>query len=177
MNKTMLAMALAVVAGATSLHAAAFDGRINFEGEIVSNTCHVTTGTANQTIQLPKINPGMLTADQATASRSRFVIRVETCPVASARAYFEADAQAIDYVSNSLRNVGGTATNVGFALFEETNDARIVLGAPAGTQNTAWRPITADTVDLGYEAAYVRVGGPVTAGTVRGSVTYSVEYP
>jgi major type 1 subunit fimbrin (pilin) len=180
MNKSLFAVAVAAVA-ATSLPVAARDGTINFTGEVIANTCVVVGGPgATSTVALPTINPLSLPADAATTARTRFTISVTDCDATSARAFFEADADSVDYLANALKNIHGAggATNVGFALFDEVTNARVAIGQT--TQGTEWQDLPTGAgphdIDLGYEVAYVRIGGAVTAGPVKGTVNYTVEY-
>jgi type 1 fimbria pilin len=134
------------------------------------------------TVTLPRINASQLTGHGATTAHTRFVIRVSGCgtgTTTNARAYFEANGTTVDYVNNALKNLETAtdrATGVGFALWNESDRARIQIGQHLN-HGTSWIQMTSGGVDLGYEASYIQTTAtPVVAGKVRGQVQYSIEY-
>lgn len=180
MHKLSLLAAATLVAASASMPAAAYDGTIDFIGEVTSNTCVINGGaTGPMTVTLPRIQASQLSgAVQSTAAHTRFTIALTGCTgTGVARAFFEANGLNIDYPLNALKNQITTpdkATGVGFALFDE-NRARITLGLQGG-QGSMTFPITAGAATLGYEAAYVKLAPTVTAGKVKGTVEYSIKY-
>lgn len=169
---------LAATLVASSAAASAADGTINFEGEVTTNTCIVTPNLDGATIKLASVNEAAFSAVGATTARTKFDIRVTSCGtgVNTARAFFEANSDLVDYTTNSLKNRDTStdkASGVGFALFE--GDQRIVIGQFEGHGTTS-RDIVAGGVVLPYEVAYVQTAEDVAAGKVNGQVQFSVHY-
>jgi major type 1 subunit fimbrin (pilin) len=169
------------VAATLALPASAFDGKIDFEGEVSSNTCVINGGsTAPLKVILPKVQVSQLStaALQATAAHTRFTIGLTGCTgTGNARVFFEANGTNIDYTANALKNKDVSAqkaTGIGFAIFDEDR-TRIQLGLQ-GTQGSKTFPITTGAATLGYEVAYVKIASTVTAGKVLGTVEYSIKY-
>lgn len=179
-EKLLLLVIGSAIVGLSTAPAHASNGTLTFEGEIVSNTCHVVAGTENQTIRLPSVNATHFTGLGSTAARTRFTVTITGCTVATtARVFYEASANNIDYTQNALRNLDttlpGGARGIGFALWDETNGNRISLGMAA--QGTAFRAAPAGAAtQLGYEVAYVQYEPTMTPGVVRGQVEYSIQY-
>ena len=174
---TLLGLALA---STLALPASAYDGTIDFEGEVSSNTCVINGGaTAPLKVVLPKVQVSQLAgAQQSTAAHTRFTIGLTGCTgTGNARVFFEANGNNIDYTANALKNKDVSAqkaTGIGFAIFDEDR-TRIQLGLQ-GTQGSKAFPITSGASTLGYEVAYVKVAPTVTAGKVLGTVEYSIKY-
>jgi len=168
------------VAATLALPASAYDGTIDFEGEVSSNTCVINGGSsAPLKVILPKVQVSQLAGAQgATAAHTRFTIALTACTgTGNARVFFEANGNNIDYTANALKNKDVSAqkaTGIGFAIFDEDR-TRIQLGLQ-GTQGSKAFPITSNAAQLGYEVAYVKIAPTVTAGKVLGTVEYSIKY-
>ncbi|PKH20864.1 F17 fimbrial protein [Enterobacterales bacterium CwR94] len=172
---TLCALALAVSAGAN-----AFDGTVNFDGELVTNTCKIQAGDENIDVTLPKINISALDAADKVAGTTPFSIHVEDCPagVTQVGAHFEANGSTgWDPTTGNLTNAAtGTptpATNVQVRLFNQANNTQI----PIGTAGTRF-PVDATTkkATLTYVGGYYSTAA-TTAGPVKASVNYTLEYP
>jgi major type 1 subunit fimbrin (pilin) len=180
--KMQYRLALVATLAALSATASAADGEINFIGAVTANTCTVTPGIggAAATVNLPRVNNTAFTGAGSITGRTLFNINVSNCPggVTNARAFFEANGENVDYATNSLKNKSGTASNVGFALFDGAQGARINIGQSTATQGTTPVALTAGAATLRYEVAYIQpTAAAVTAGTAVGQVQFSVDYP
>lgn len=176
MNRTLFAFA-ALTSLFTMSAANAFDGTINFNGELTAQTCTTkVNGISNTaTVTLPKLSTSVLAIPGAFAGATNFTIELSACTatVATAAAFFEAGA-GVDPVTKNIRNVSGTATNVQFQLLD-SKGVVIKAGDTSQVANTARTSVATGTAVLPYAVQYI-ASGATTAGTVIGSVTYSINY-
>lgn len=166
--------------GAVSLANAA-DGTINFNGELVAQTCTIAvngvTTPAIATVTLPTVSTGLLDSAAKSTGRTGFNIQLSACTgtATTAAAFFEAGA-SVDPVSGYLRNTGGTATLVNLRLIDQANGSVIQAGNSNQLAATTRNTIDASgAANLPYAVEYVSLG-LATAGTVTSSVTYSIDY-
>lgn len=169
-----------IAATAAAQQATASDGTINFNGELVSQTCTInvngTPTPAAATVTLPTISSSLLSAAGQTAGQTSFNIQLSNCTGAAstAAAFFEAGA-TVDPTSGLLKN-SGTATNVALELVDSVSNAAIVAGDSAQTVSTSRIDIDpAGNTNMPYAVRY-KAQGAATAGTVVSSVTYSIDY-
>ena len=169
-----------LVAAAATSSAFASDGTINFRGELVDSTCTVTVNgqvaPAAATVTLPTLSTKMLKAATNVAGQTGFNIELSNCtgPSTTGAAFFESGA-GVDPLTNNLKNTG-TATNVQLQLVDATNGRVIRTGNFEQVANTSriLKVATGSTI-LPYAVQYVATGVAV-AGTVLGTVTYSINY-
>ncbi len=161
--------------------ASAADGTINFNGELVDQTCTVdvdgvVSPTAG-TVTLPTISAGLLPAAGMTEGRTSFKIGLSNCVGAAtnAAAFFDSGA-SVDPISGNLNNVGGTASNVQLQLFDIGNDTPIQAGFTNQLTSNSQYTIdgTGNTV-MPYAVQYYATGA-ATPGTVVSSVTFNIDY-
>lgn len=174
------ARALAVLVAATATSAAlASDGTINFNGELVSETCKISvngTGASGTVVTLPTLSTSVLAATGQTAGQTRFNIQLSECSAAlkTAAAYFESGVTV--ETNGNLRN-SGDATKVQLQLVDANNGRVIKAGDTAQVTSTSRIDIdpASFTAELPYAVQYFAEAA-TTPGTVVGSVTYSINY-
>lgn len=178
-NVFIAAISLASVAAVSAVNAA--DGIINFEGELVAQTCTVAVDgvvtPAAATVTLPTVSAGLLDAAAKSAGATNFNIQLSNCTgtATTAAAFFEAGA-SVDPVSGYLKNTSGTATNVALRLLDSANGNVIQAGNINQVAATTRNAIDASgNANLPYAVEYVALDA-ATAGTVTSSVTYSIDY-
>src|SRR5215475_2130766 len=172
--KRILFPVLAAGASLLAISAHASDGQINFEGELTAQTCQVDVdgdSTNPATVKLSKVSTAGLQTAGLTAAQQSFNMNLKNCAeqAGTARAFFEYDANFVDFNDGTLKNLatGATAaTLVGLQLVDGISGAAIVAGSGSqlgatGT-NTA-RPIAAGVATLPYAVQYISQG-PATAG-------------
>ena len=173
---------LAVLLSAVVAQSAfASDGTINFTGELVDSTCSVnvngTAGPAAATVTLPKVSAAQLKTTGNTAGQTGFNIALSACTGATttAAAFFESGA-GVDATTGNLKNTG-SAKAVQLQLLDSTNGAVIKAGDFTQVANTSKikKDLAAGSAVLPYAVQYVSTGAAV-AGTVLGTVTYSITY-
>lgn len=176
MNRSLLAFAALTSIFVVSAARAA-DGTINFTGELTAQTCTSTVNgtTSAPTVTLPKLSTASLATAGATAGSTNFTIELSKCtnPIATAAAIFEAGA-GVDPVTKNLLNTG-TAKNVQFQLLDSAG--KVIRAGDTASQvaNATRTAVSNGNAVLPYAVQYV-ASGPSTAGTVVGSVTYSINY-
>lgn len=169
-----------LLAAAATQSAFASDGTINFAGELVDSTCVVTVNgqvsPAPAVVTLPTLSVTGLSAARNVAGQTGFNIQLSACTgtTTTASAFFEAGA-GVDPLTSNLRNTG-TATLVQLQLIDATNGTPILAGNFNQVANTSRvaKAATGNTI-LPYAVQYIATGR-ATAGTVVGTVTYSINY-
>ncbi|ARP80174.1 hypothetical protein CAL12_04570 [Bordetella genomosp. 8] len=173
---SVLAMSCGVALVMTAGSAHAYDGTINFSGQIVSQTCTVVLpGGSAIDVTLPSVSEQSLAESGKTAGAHAFQISLTECEAGQkVRAYFEM-GPSVDPETMMLKNTapaGSAAKNVEVAL-TDVNGNLIPVGF---TQTQA--PVTVDTsgnATLTYVAEYYAVDA-AAAGGVTSTVNFTIEY-
>ncbi|MGE8175779.1 fimbrial protein [Pseudomonas fluorescens] len=180
MNRKALALAVLVAATGTQFANAA-DGTINFNGELVNQTCTIAVDgvvtPAVATVTLPTISTGLLNAAGQADGRTNFNIQLTNCVgAATTAAAFFNSGSTVDPVSGNLNNMTGTATNVQLQLVDTQGGAIIQAGNTNQKTQTTRNTIDATgAANMPYAVQYFATG-TTTPGTVVSSVTYNVDY-
>lgn len=181
MKKLVLAASLVAVFGMTGMAQAASTGTISFEGELTATSCDVNVdgqGT-DATIKLPTAGINQLTTAGQTAHRTGFNMALTNCAgtLKTVSAFFEA-GPTVDLVSGLLKNSSGTATNVSLQLLDASSPTYAAIKAGSGNQASDTTYVAYDAsgnANLPYAVQYYAEGA-TTAGTVKSSVVYSLQY-
>lgn len=180
MNRKALALAVLVAATGTQFANAA-DGTINFNGELVNQTCTIAVDgvvtPAVATVTLPTISTSLLNAAGQAEGRTGFNIQLTNCVgAATTAAAFFNSGSTVDPVSGNLNNMTGTATNVQLQLVDAQGGAIIQAGNTNQKTQTTRNTIDATgAATMPYAVQYFATG-TTTPGTVVSSVTYNVDY-
>jgi major type 1 subunit fimbrin (pilin) len=174
MNKTIrISAKLAAIATlCVSGYASAYDGAVNFTGEIISSSCAVDAASANQTVQLGKISKTSFTGAGTTSSTKTFSIQLNGCDITT---YKKADVR-FDGVGDANNNnvlklaTGSIATGVGIQLLNSDQTPLAV-----GSESTL-TTLATGTNQLNFGARYIQTGATVGAGTANGQAQFSVIY-
>ncbi|WP_249226345.1 fimbrial protein [Entomohabitans teleogrylli] len=177
MNRTSL-LAMVIGAGFT-VPVLAYDGMIQFNGNITDNTCEISIngGGSTETVNLPRIPASALNSAGVTDGETPFTIALNNCSgstLVSAYTYFEGGTY-VDLATGRLNtaSVGGAAENVQIELLDNTSQA-IVVG-DQNSQSSRLIDISSGSGSMDYIARYY-ASDAVTAGTVYTSVNYSIIY-
>jgi major type 1 subunit fimbrin (pilin) len=178
MKKQLLALSLAV---APLFAFAAGPNTINFQGEVSDQTCQVAVNgnPANPTVLLPTVPATSLAGAGNTAGQTTFTVAVSDCmaPVST--------TQAINtvFVGNQVTAAGnlgntGTATNVALQLLDPAAPSTpFDLSAAGGVAAPGLTLADGETsASHDFAVQYISEEGGATAGSVLGSVQYSVSY-
>ena len=177
--KALSLAALVCATGAQFANAA--DGTINFNGELVNQTCTIAVdgvvSPAVASVTLPTISTSLLTAAGQAEGRTGFNIQLSNCvgTAATAAAFFNSGA-TVDPITGNLNNMTGTATNVQLQLVDAQGGAVIQAGNTNQRTQTTRNTIDASgAANMPYAVQYFATG-TTTAGTVVSSITYNVDY-
>ncbi|MCK9109357.1 type 1 fimbrial protein [Haemophilus influenzae] len=161
----------------------AYDGRVTFEGEILSDgTCKIETDSKNRTVTLPTVGKANLRIAGQTAAPVPFSITLKECKIADAEKanlLFSGAATGQIYLSNATGN--GKANNVGIQIVKADG-----TGTPInvdGSQANSEKALDTGKEQNGtviqprfdYFAHYYATGA-ATAGDVEATATFQVQY-
>lgn len=203
MKKQLLSAALvAAFSSALAINANAADvtkGTINFEGQIVEQTCTIADNNSNQTISLGKAPRNAFTGKKSTANPTRFFIHLQNCTLAGAAG--QNTATKVKAGFSSVENVDPTneytlknkatsniANGVHIQLFNENGTKAISPMKYSTKVETAtvkhsleddadFKEIAQNaTPDLIYIAKFYATSDNVGSGDVRSSVDFELVY-
>ncbi|WP_258173822.1 fimbrial protein [Haemophilus influenzae] len=203
MKKQLLSAALvAAFSSALAINANAADvtkGTINFEGQIVEQTCTVADNNSNQTISLGKAPRNAFTGKKSTANPTRFFIHLQNCTLAGAAG--QNTATKVKAGFSSVENVDPTneytlknkatsniANGVHIQLFNENGTKAISPMKYSTKVETAtvkhsleddadFKEIAQNaTPDLIYIAKFYATSDNVGSGDVKSSVDFELVY-
>ncbi|WP_157971339.1 fimbrial protein [Dyella sp. C9] len=133
--------------------------------EFVEPACSITTGTANQTVNLPKASVADFAATGTTAKPTNFTISLENC-VTQTAVSMQLDGST---VAPTVLSSSGSAQGVGIQLV--WNGAPVTLGQGLDIGNVG----SNTTMDIPMTAQYYRTGA-MTGGTVVSTATITMSY-
>ncbi|MTH46698.1 fimbrial protein [Intestinirhabdus alba] len=178
-NMTLCAMALAAV---STTGFAASKGEVRFTGELIAETCTITTGYETQTVPLPKVSVQTLNAANIEAGSKGFDLKVENCPSAITKvgAHFEAvGSTGVNSVTNNLTNnytpSGANdkkANNVEIRLYNADAATQLKLGDTGAMFDVS----STGTATMRYYGGYYSTG-VTTLGKVAATAKYTLAYP
>ncbi|BDU14962.1 fimbrial protein [Lysobacter auxotrophicus] len=144
---------------------------LNGGATVAVTGCKVNTDSQNMTVTLPRIGTAALPAVNSTAGRTRFNINLNCQAGTTARITF-ATTSAYSSANGVINPTTGTgmASNVGIQLLNAAASAPVpfnVAQSMGATPNGAWT--------LPFHVQYYRTGA-ITAGNVRGTLTFTMTY-
>lgn len=162
----------------------AYDGRVTFEGEILSDgTCKIETDSQNRTVTLPTVGKANLSLAGQTAAPVPFSITLKECNAVDAEKsalLFSGATAGQSYLPNATGS--GKATNVGIQIVKAdgTGTPIIVDGSQANSEKApdtgkAQNGTTVIQPRFDYFARYYAKGA-ATAGDVEATATFQVQY-
>ncbi|WP_221059209.1 fimbrial protein [Shewanella algae] len=183
--KKVIVLAVSL-AGYASLGAAnaASTGTIQFVGEITGATCNATVnGTSNATVTLPTVSNSQLKTAGNTAGKTSFTIELSDCTalatMTQGSAFFESGT-SVNIATGRLKNTAPTnaASNVTLQLRDASSDKAIKVGDSSQTTSNTYVNLPTSAggkAQLHYTVGYYAEKA-VTAGKVKSSVVYSIQY-
>lgn len=172
-KKHIVLLLSGIVGYGTIQSAYASDGSINFTGEITDHTCTVDTNSKSNTVDLGKISSLAFNGSGDTASTTKFIIDLTSCPstITTARVKFDG---ANDNVDPALLAItGGTGAATGVAL-ELMNSDKTPLRL--NQLSNSYTLSSTGTNHLDFYAAYKSTNTTVTAGPANANATFTVVY-
>ncbi|AGV12085.1 TPA: fimbrial protein [Haemophilus influenzae] len=161
----------------------AHDGRVTFEGEILSDgTCKIETDSKNRTVTLPTVGKANLSHPGQTAAPVPFSITLKECNAVDAKKanlLFSGAVTGQIYLSNATGS--GKATNVGIQIVK-ADGAGTPIKVDGSQANSEKAPDTGKEQNgtviqprFDYFAHYYAIGA-ATAGDVEATATFQVQY-
>jgi major type 1 subunit fimbrin (pilin) len=151
---------VAVLLSAASASAFAYDTQVNFEGEVLDQTCQINGAASGGTINVTLDGIGLTTLAAAGdwAGNKKFTIAFTGCTGATTNVKWEPMVN-VDSETGALMNttVGGSNALIRVLNADQTP---IDMTADAG------RTITGAEGELDYYAQYYAKVAPVTAGVI-----------
>ena len=168
-NKITLGMAV-LFASASAL---AYDGTVNFNGEIIDNTCTVTLGSGGNSLIVPmgSVNKSSFTGKGSVASTTQFVLTMNECPAVNARVKFDGPTYEGDSQVLALNAGAGVATGVGIQLYDQNMTA-----LPLFTPSNPYQLQENVDNELKFYASYIAMASTVTAGPANAVATFTMNY-
>lgn len=183
LHRLALLACVALLDCIVALPAYAYDGKVTFQGEILSDgTCKIETDSKNRTVTLPTVGKANLRIAGQTAAPVPFSITLKECNAADAikaNLLFSGAATGQIYLSNATGS--GKATNVGIQIVraDGTGTPIKVDGSQANSEKA---PDTGKEQNgtviqprFDYFAHYYATGA-ATAGDVEATATFQVQY-
>ncbi|HHF5492091.1 TPA: fimbrial protein [Haemophilus influenzae] len=166
-----------------ALPAYAHDGKVTFEGEILSDgTCKIETDSQNRTVTLPTVGKANLSLAGQTAAPVPFSITLKECNAVDAEKsalLFSGATAGQSYLPNATGS--GKATNVGIQIVKADGAGTTVKVDGSQSDNvkaTDTGKAQNSTViqpRFDYFARYYATGA-ATAGEVEATATFQVQY-
>lgn len=161
----------------------AHDGRVTFEGEILSDgTCKIETDSKNRTVTLPTVGKANLSHPGQTVAPVPFSITLKECNAVDAKKanlLFSGAVTGQIYLSNATGS--GKATNVGIQIVK-ADGAGTPIKVDGSQANSEKAPDTGKEQNgtviqprFDYFAHYYAIGA-ATAGDVEATATFQVQY-
>jgi type 1 fimbria pilin len=139
-------------------------------------TCNVDPGSVNKVVTLPSVTAAQVTANPTPGS-TPFSLQLVNCP-ANQKVFININTtnpypSATGVIAPTTG--AGYAANVGVQILRADGSTPITFSDdPAQAINTGTTSGNGYAIDL--DARYYRTGTPVTAGTVKGIATYTINY-
>lgn len=161
----------------------AADGKVTFEGEILSDgTCKIETDSQNRTVTLPTVGKANLRLAGQTAAPVPFSITLKECKAVDAEKsalLFSGATAGQSYLPNVTGS--GKATNVGIQIVK-ADGAGTTVKVDGSQSDNVKAPDTGKAQNgtviqprFDYFAHYYATGA-ATAGDVEATATFQVQY-
>lgn len=183
LHRLALLACVALLDCIVALPAYAADGRVTFEGEILSDgTCKIDTDSQNRAVILPTVGKANLSRAGQTAAPVPFSIMLKDCNMddaIKANLLFSGAILGKPYLSNNTGR--GYAANVGIQIVKaDGSETPIIVD---GTKPNSEKALDTGKNQNGkviqprfdYFARYYAIG-PATAGNVEATATFQVLY-
>ncbi|URQ61289.1 type 1 fimbrial protein [Pantoea alhagi] len=169
LNKISLGMAL-LLASASTL---AYDGTVNFNGEVIDNTCVVSLGDSGNSLIVPmgSVNKSSFTGKGSIASTTQFVLTLTDCPAVNARVKFDGPTYDGDQDVLALNAGAGVASGVGIQLYDQN-----MTKLPLFTASSPYELQEKVANNLKFYASYIATASSVSPGPANAVATFTMNY-
>ncbi|WP_239692852.1 fimbrial protein [Citrobacter sp. 50677481] len=175
MKKNSVVMALSVAGLLTISNAIAYDGTVNFMGQILDTACTVDIGSNNiLMVDMGSVSKTAFVSVGDEASTTKFTLRLINCPISvtSAKVKFDGLVDAFDNSLLAINPDPGAASGVAIRL-KTADKSNLGLNEVNGYSYPL--SSTADN-HLDFYAAYVATSATVMAGPANAVANFTVNY-
>ncbi|KLN97482.1 fimbrial protein [Moellerella wisconsensis] len=170
-NKNKLLTTLSIIGLSITINAYADDGKINFIGNIIDNTCTIEQDSLDQNVILGDVSKEALNgAAEKTAAPTQFIINMTNCPDVKAKIKFDGLKDSINPNLLALNTEENVATGVGIRITDMANKEISLYTA------TDLPDLTSTPVKLNFIARYVSTGDTVTIGKANSTSQFTIIY-
>jgi major type 1 subunit fimbrin (pilin) len=169
----MKKLLVAAILSSASVGAFAYDAQVNFNGEVLDQTCEVngkSDGSAVVNVTLPTVNKSALAGAESWAGNTPFTFSLSNCPVSATTAKWEITGQVDS--AGTLTNTTAGGTNATVRLLDP-NNSYININTDAGYKFT---PAADGSATLKYMAQYYSKAGSATAGKLQTVGYWTLTY-
>lgn len=151
---------VAIMLSTASAGAFAYDAQVNFNGEVLDQTCTINSAVsgANINVTLDTIGVSALTNAGDWAGNKKFTIQLTNCTAATTTVKWEQMVN-VDNTTGTLKNTAIGGSNASIRVLND-DLSPVDMAADIG------RTITGATANLDYYAQYYASAAPVTPGQV-----------
>ncbi|TLU69450.1 type 1 fimbrial protein [Enterobacter sp. MF024] len=146
-------------------------GVVEFSGEIVDNSCDVTTSSKDVKVDLGKWSASYFTAANVETTKTPFKIQIDNCPtsVKTVAVLFDGQKDADDA---TLLAVAGGAKGVGIKLYNGgASSSQVNLGSVSASV-----PVASGKATVPFFADYTSTVATVTSGAANGVANFLMVY-
>ncbi|WP_447880464.1 fimbrial protein [Serratia fonticola] len=168
----------AITLGFATSALATADGTITFEGIVNDTTCTLSTDSQNMVVPLPSVTSDNFTAANAAANipAVKFSLNAAGCDVGAVSAsVLFATGGSVDSTNGNLNNNVSGGTNAQVRIYKADGTTPINL-ANFGESASNIGNITDNNVAIDFYANYFSKSAKPTAGVLRTSIQYSIQY-
>lgn len=168
MNKSKLIAVFAIPFLAAGAAQAAESGVVNFTGQIMADSCTVSTSTQN--VDLGLVSKSSIANAGMTSSKVPFSVDLNGCDQ-NQPVVLKMVANAVGGETDLIQTTGA-ATGVGVGVWESGAGSRLAIG----NYSVSKAADSSGILSFPFEAAYVSLGN-VTPGIANATATFEVFYP
>lgn len=173
MNVKLIAAAIPAFFMSSSAFAAEGEtSTVQFNGNIVEDTCTLTDASKDQVVQLGDVSVSAFSGTGTTTQGTPFTIGLEGCnPTTATTAAISFAGETVGSGATALSTSNVSTTNVGIQILQAGTP--LVLD---GSATSVPQSLDAGTNSLDFTARYVAISDDVAAGPANGTANFTVNY-
>lgn len=135
-------------------------------------TCNISSGSVSKTVTLPNISTSQLSGTSSTAGTTPFSLQLTDCPN-NLGVVITLDTSSPQPSTTGVIAPSGTgyAGGIGVQIVNANGTTPVTFGTPIDTGTT-----TASNYTINLYARYYQTGATISAGSVKGVATYTLNY-
>ncbi|MEX2943649.1 fimbrial protein [Serratia fonticola] len=178
MEKNLYVGVLTAITLGFATSALAIDGTVTFEGIVNDTTCTLTTDSQNMAVLLPSVTSADFTGADAAATipAVKFSLSAAGCDAGAVSAsVLFATGGNVDSTNGNLNNSVSGGTDAQIRIYKADGTTPINL-ANFGESASNIGNISGESVSIDFYANYFSKNAKPTAGVLKTSIQYSMEY-